>query len=92
MRTDDRSAAWVKEAVAARERVNRDYRGYSAAATVLDQLLRSFAEVQSKVAQHLEPALVIDAAVIDAARSRALAAAKQAEAEVARTRKLDAFR
>ena len=92
MRADDRSAAWVKEAVKARERVNGDYRGYSAAATVLDQLLRSLPEAQSRIAPHVDPALLLDAAAIDAARSRTLAAAKQAEAEVAKTRKLEAFR
>jgi len=92
MRADDRSAAWVKEAVKARERVNGDYRGYSAAATVLDQLLRSLPEAQSRIAPHVDPALLLDAAAIDAARSRTLAAAKQAETEVAKTRKLEAFR
>jgi hypothetical protein len=92
MRADDRSAAWVQEAVKARERVNGDYRGYSTAATVLDQLLRSLPEAQSRIAPHVDPALLLDAAAIDAVRNRTLAAAKQAEAEVARTRKLEAFR
>jgi len=92
MRTDDRSAAWVKEAVKARERVNSDYRGYSAATNVLAQLLKSFAATQDRIAPYVEPSVLVDAAVIDAARERALAAAKQAEVDVARTRKLEAFR
>ena len=55
MRTDDRSGAWVQEAVKLREKVNKDHRGYAAAIAVLDKLLQSLPESQKRIAPHVEP-------------------------------------
>jgi hypothetical protein len=42
MRADNRTAAWVQQAVKAKERVNKDYRGYARAAEVLGQFIETF--------------------------------------------------
>jgi hypothetical protein len=92
MNADTRTGAWVQEAVKARERVNRDHRGYSAAAAALDKLLQDFPGSQKKVAPRVEPAVLIEGALIESARARALEGSKQAQAEVEKTRQLGAFR
>lgn len=92
MRADDHTGAWVEEAVKARERANKDYRDLSLAAGALDKLLQSFPASQNKIAQYVEPAVLMEDGVIDAARARALEAMKQATAEIEKTRRLDAFR
>ena len=92
MRADNRTGAWVQEAVKARERANKDHRGLSLATGALDPLLQSFPASQKKIALHVDPSLMIEDGVLDAARARALAAAKQAAAEFEKTRRLDAFR
>jgi hypothetical protein len=92
MRADDRTGAWVQEAVKARERVNKDHRGYAAATAALDKLLLSFPDSQKRIAPHVEPAVLIDSAALESARTRAIAAAKQTEAEVVKSRQLETFR
>lgn len=92
MRADDHTGAWVQQAVKARERANKDHRDLGLAAGALDQLLQSFPASQKKIAPYVEPAVLIENSVIEAARARALDAAKQADAEIEKTRRLDAFR
>ena len=92
MRADNRTGAWVQEAVKARERVNKDHRDLTIAAGVLDQLLQSFPASQKKIAPFAGPAVLIDDSVLTAARARALEAVKQAAAEIAKTNQPDAFR
>jgi Tfp pilus assembly protein PilE len=92
MRADNRTGAWVQEAVKARERVNKDHRDLTIAVGVLEQLLQSFPASQKKVAPFAGPAVLIDDGVLSAARARALEAVKQATAEIAKTNQPDAFR
>jgi hypothetical protein len=92
MRADDHTGAWVQEAVKARERANKDHRDLGLAAGALDQLLQSFPASQKKIAPFVGPTVLIEDSVIEAARARALDAAKQAAAEIEKTRRLDAFR
>ncbi len=92
MRADNRSGVWIQQAVKARERVNQDHRGLSLAAGALDTLLRSFPASQKKIAPHVAPVTLVEGSVIDAARARALEAVKQADGEIEKTRRLDAFR
>lgn len=92
MRADNRTGAWVQEAVKARERVNKDHRGYAAAAAALDKLLLSFPDSQKRIAPDVGPAVLIDATAIEAARARVVSGASQAEAEVAKSRQLETFR
>jgi len=92
MRADNHSGAWVQQAVKARERVNQDHRGLSLAASALDTLLQSFPASQKKIAPYVAPVTLVEGSVIDAARARALEAVKQADAEIEKTRRIDAFR
>ncbi len=92
MRADNRTGAWVQEAVKARERVNKDHRDLNLVTGVLDQLLQSFPASQKKIAPVVGPEVIIDDGVIAAARARALETAKRATAEIEKTRQPDAFR
>jgi hypothetical protein len=92
MRADDHTGAWVQQAVKARERANKDHRDLGLAAAALDQLLQSFSASQKKIAPYVEPAMLIDQGAIEAARTRTLATAKQADADIEKTRRPDAFR
>ena len=92
MRSDNRTGAWVQEAVKARERVNKDHRDLSLATGVLDQLLQSFSASQKKIAPYVDRAELIDDGTVASARTRALETAKQAAAEIEKTRRIDAFR
>ena len=92
MRADDHTGAWVQQAVKARERANKDYRDLGLAAGALDQLLQSLPASQKKIAPYVEPAVLVESGVIDAARARVLEAAKLATAEIEKTRRPDAFR
>ena len=92
MRADNRTGAWVQEAVKARERVNKDYRDMNLATNTLDTLLQSFPASQKKIAPYVDRAELIDDGTVTTARTRALDAAKQAAADLEKTRQLDAFR
>ena len=92
MRSDNRTGAWAQEAVKARERVNKDYRDLNLATGILDTLLQSFPASQKKIAPYVDRAELIDDGTVAAARTRALEAAKQAAAEIEKTRRVDAFR
>jgi hypothetical protein len=92
MRAGNRDAQWIALAVKARERVNKDYRDLSLAASALDQLLQSLARSQNRIAPYVGPAALLDGGEINAARARTRETAKQAAAEIEQTRKLEAFR
>jgi len=92
MRSNNRSGAWIQEAVKARERVNKDYRDLNLATNTLDTLLQSFPASQKKIAPYVDRAELIDDGTVTTARTRALDAAKQAAADLEKTRQLDAFR
>lgn len=64
MRLDNRTGTWVQEAVKAKERVNKDYRGYDLAAVTFDKLLGSLAVSQKKIAPYADKAILIEASVI----------------------------
>ncbi|MBI3043144.1 MAG: hypothetical protein HYY78_10005 [Betaproteobacteria bacterium] len=81
MRADNRTGAWIQEAVKAKERVNKDYRGYSLAAGALDKLLDSFAASQAKIVPHVAPAAIIPETLAAEARRRARDDSRQAALE-----------
>lgn len=92
MRADNRTSAWVQEAVKARERVSNDFRGYRVAASTLDKLLDTYAASQTKIAPYVEPRLLIPATLVDEARKRVQDDLRQATAEIEKTRQTEAFR
>lgn len=92
MRSGSRAADWVKGAVKARERVNKDYRGYSLAADALDQILRTLGPAQQKIAPYVEASVLIPESLVEDARARIQAESTRLTAEIERSRQPDAFR
>jgi hypothetical protein len=92
MSADRGTAAWPGEAVRLRERVDQDYREYRLAAEALVKLLDSLAASQAKIADQLDPSLLIESHVIAAVRTSTLEAAKRIATEVERLTNLAAYR
>lgn len=88
MRMDNRSGAWVREAVDHKERVEKNYRDYQSAAEALDKLLASFPASVAKVATLSRAAPLVDAKLVEEARARSNAALKQATGEVEKIRQI----
>ena len=70
MRRDNRTRAWIQEAVKAKARVNKDYRDYNLAAGILDKLLDSLAASQKKIALYAGRAILIEDSLVADARRR----------------------
>lgn len=88
MRADNRTGAWVREAVKAKDRVEKDYRDYAGAAEALDKLLESFPASVTRLASSSKAAPLVDGRLIGEARKRSNAAFKQATDEVERIRRI----
>ena len=86
MRADNRTGAWVAEAVQGKERMEKDYRDYASAAEALDKLLESFPATLAKLASRSKGAPLVDDKLVAEARKRSSAALKQATDEVERIR------
>lgn len=82
MRADNHTGAWVQQAVKAKERVNRDYRGYVRAAEALGQFLETYPASQARIAPFVGSTVLIAGELPDKARQGVLASVKQATAEV----------
>ena len=87
MRADHGGASWVGEAVRLKERVEKDFSDHKAATETLAKLLESFPAAQARIAPHIETPPLIDGKLLDAARQRALASARQAANEIEKIRK-----
>lgn len=92
MRADNRTGAWVQEAVKAKERVNKDFRGYSLAASTLDKLLATFAASQMKIVPYVEPRMLIQETLVAEARKRVQEDSRQIAAEIEKITLPEAFR
>ena len=88
MRADNRTATWVKQAVRAKERAERDFRDYQLAVAAYATLLASFPTTQKKLASRVDPAALIDEGLIARARERALESARKSGEEMEAARKL----
>ncbi|MGH8649527.1 MAG: hypothetical protein ACREUP_09505, partial [Burkholderiales bacterium] len=86
MRADNRTGAWVREAVQRKERVEKDYRDYASAAEAFDKLLDSFPAAVARLASRSKAAPLVDEKLVVEARKRSRAAFKQATDEVERIR------
>jgi predicted negative regulator of RcsB-dependent stress response len=86
MRADNRTGAWVREAVQGKERVEKDYRDYLGAAEALDKLLESFPASLAKLASRSGAAPLVDDKLVAEARKRSTAALQQATDEVEKIR------
>lgn len=92
MRRDDRTGAWVQEAVKAKERVNKEYRDYQLAAEALDKLLGSFTTSQAKILPYVDPKLAIPDAFVGEARRQAREDARLTAAQFEKLQYLAATR
>lgn len=92
MRTDDRTGAWVSEAIRAKERVEEDYRDFRVAINALGTLLGSYPAALTNLAPHVEATLLVEESLIEAAHRRALEAATQAADEIENARQLANYR
>jgi predicted negative regulator of RcsB-dependent stress response len=86
MRADNRTGAWVREAVQHKDRVEKDYRDYASAAEALDKLLESFPASVARLASRSKAAPLVDEKLIAEARKRSSVALKQATEEVEKIR------
>lgn len=90
MRTDNRTGAWVRQAVLAKERAEKDFRDYRLAVATYGTLLGTLASTQKKIAPFVSSAALVDEALLAKARERAIETAKQAAAEMEKVRQLAA--
>jgi hypothetical protein len=90
MRSDDHTGAWVKQAVRAKERAEKDFRDYRLAVAAYATLLGSLPISQKKIERYVEPAALMDEVTLGKARERALETAKQAAVEMEKVRQLAA--
>jgi len=88
MRADNRTGAWVREAVKAKDRVEKDYRDYAGTAEALDKLLDSFPASVARLAFSSKAAPLVDERLVAEARKRSRAAFKQATDEMERIRRI----
>lgn len=81
LRVDTRTGAWVSEAVRGKARMDKDFRGLRIETEVVDRLLQSFHESQSKIAPYVGAAALIDEKLVADVRQRANAELKRAAVE-----------
>lgn len=92
LRHDTRTGAWVQQAVKARERANRDFRGYSIAAEALGKLLESFPASQKRVAPYVGTEALIADDLVARARERVVGDLQRATAEMDKFKQIEALR
>lgn len=86
MRADNRTGAWVREAVERKERVEKDYRDYASAAEAFDKLLESFPASVARLASRSRAAPLVDEQLVAEARKHSSAALQQAAGEMEKIR------
>jgi hypothetical protein len=87
---DRRSGAWIGQAVAAKERAERDYADYRRAVDAAASLLDSLAEPRARLARRIDPASLIEEGRRAQAAERARTAGKRAAEELEQARRLAA--
>ena len=92
MRSDNRTGAWVTQAVRMKDRMEADYRDYRLTTEALAKLLELFSASRAKLAPYIDPALLADENVVAAARGRALETLRNNTADVERVGQLNAYR
>lgn len=92
MRADNRTGAWVTQAVRAKERVEEVYRDFRSASTALGSLLESFPALQAKIAPQVDAVTLIDDSTVTEARMRIAAVARDTTRELDRYANLDTYR
>jgi hypothetical protein len=93
MRTANRrSGTWIKEALRAKDRMEKDYFDYRLSIDAFGRLLESYPATRSKLALQVGAGLLADEAAAANARKRALANSRRVADDVERARQLAAVR
>ena len=90
MRADNRTGAWVQQAVRLKEKAEKDFRDYTLTVSAYDTLLAGLPASQKKIAVNAGASALAEDALIAKARERELETAKRAEAEMEKVRKMAA--
>lgn len=90
MRADNRTGEWVKQAVLAKERAEKDFRDYRLAVATYGTLLGMLSSTQRKITPYVESGALIDGDLLAKARERAIETTQQAAAEMEKVRQLTA--
>jgi hypothetical protein len=95
MRSDNRTGAWVTQAVRRKEEMEADYRDHRLTMEALAQLLEQFSASREKLTPYLDAALLADESAVAAAGGgggRAHKAFRKITEEVEKTGQLNAYR
>lgn len=93
MRTDNRTAGWVSQAVRIKAEVDAAFRRYRLTATALSGLLEQYESSRTRVRPYLPAsATLMDRAMADSARGRLTDGLAKATEEVERVSQLSAYR
>jgi hypothetical protein len=93
MRTANRrSGNWIKEALRAKDRMEKEYFDYRISVDTFGRLLESYPSTKKKLALQVGAGLLVEEAVAANARKRALATSKRVADDVERARQLAAVR
>lgn len=92
MRSDNRTSAWVQQAVKVKERVNKDYRGYNLNAVALGQFLETLSAAQKTIAPYVGPSALIAEDLIARARKQVVEDTERTAAEMEKLNRLGASR
>jgi hypothetical protein len=93
MRSDNRSAGWVSQAVRIKAEVDAEFRRYRLTATALSDLLGQYESSRTRVRPYLPASgTLMDRTMADAARARLTDALAQATEEVERASQLSSYR
>lgn len=89
---EGRTDAWTAQALAAKERVDQDYRDYRGAAKAFDAVLMTLPGAQSRIASQIDAAQAVEQPLIGENHRRSLAAVAEAAAEIEKFTRLDTYR
>jgi hypothetical protein len=93
MRTANRrSGNWIKEALRAKDRMEKEYFDYRISVDAFGRLLESYPATRKKLALQVGAGLLVEEAIAANARKRALATSKRVADDVERARQLAAVR
>ena len=92
MQADNRAAAWVKEAVTAKERVDQDYREYRVSTETFSTVLGTLTPAQAKIATYVDASTWSDVQLISETRQRTCDATNLAAAEIEKIKEVVTFR
>jgi hypothetical protein len=91
-KASQRSGTWIKEALRAKDRMEKDYFDYRLSVETFGRLLESYPATRKKLALQVGAGLLVDEAAAANARKRALANSRRVADDVERARQLATVR